>query len=350
MSWTEVEDLQHFFEPALQAASESVKHHFAGGSARIVSWSRDRGRILVYGENGLDGGGYYVLTVATNQLRRVGLRYPALANVHIGARQSIIYRARDGVRVPAYLTVPAGADAPRNLPTVLLVHGGPAGRDDMNFDFWSTFLASRGYAVLQPNFRGSSGYGAAWRQAGHGEWGGLMQTDVEDGVAALVRSGIADASRVCIVGASYGGYAALAGATLTPDRYRCAASIAGPSDLNAFIRSRERMQGRQSIGADYWRMSIGDREEDQQRIREHSPANLADRVTIPILLMHGTDDTVVPITQSRLMEDRLRAAGKNVRFVELRGDDHWLSNGETRTQMLSELETFLAQNLGDQSH
>jgi dipeptidyl aminopeptidase/acylaminoacyl peptidase len=173
-----------------------------------------------------------------------------------------------------------------------------------------------------------------------------MQTDVEDGVAALVRGGIADANRICIVGGSYGGYAALAGATLTPDRYHCAVSVAGLSDLVAFIRTRERTQGSQSFSADYLRMSIGDRQEDEQTLHDRSPANLASNVTIPILLMHGTDDTIVPITQSRLMEDRLRGAGKNVRFVELRGDDHWLSQGQTRIQMLTELETFLAQNIG----
>ncbi|MEQ1619533.1 MAG: prolyl oligopeptidase family serine peptidase [Terricaulis sp.] len=343
--WTETEGLQHFFDPALQAAYQGLGQHFPNGGAKIMSWSRDRGRLLILAENGLDGGAYYILTTAANALRRLGFRYPAIAASPAGTRQSITFRARDGVRVPAYLTLPLGIE-PRNMPLVVLVHGGPSGRDDMNFDYWSTFLASRGYAVLQSNFRGSSGYGSAWERAGHGEWGGLMQTDVEDGAAALVRSGMADASRMCIVGASYGGYAALAGAALTPERYRCAVSVAGVSDLNEFIRQRQREAGAQSATADYWRISIGDREEDAQRLRERSPANLADRVRIPILLMHGSDDTVVPILQSRRMEARLRDAGKEVRFVELRGDDHWLSDAATRIQMLRELEAFLAQHLG----
>ena len=210
----------------------------------------------------------------------------------------------------------------------------------MDFDWWASFLASRGYAVLQPNFRGSTGYGANWEHAGRRQWGGLMQTDVEDGVAAIVRAGIADPERVCIVGASYGGYAALAGATLTPDRYKCAASVAGVADLNELLRQREAATGHESMSSDWLRSSIGDRDEDRERLRGVSPANLAERVRIPILLIHGTDDTVVPILQSRRMLDRLHDAGKNVRFVELRGDDHWLSDAETRIQMLRELETF----------
>jgi dipeptidyl aminopeptidase/acylaminoacyl peptidase len=215
----------------------------------------------------------------------------------------------------------------------------------MDFDWWAAFLASRGYAVVQPNYRGSGGYGLTWENAGHGQWGGLMQTDVEDAIAPLARSGIIDASRVCIVGASYGGYAALAGATLTPDRYKCAVSVAGISDLVEFVTQLEAQEGPESIGSDYERQSIGDRLHDGDHMRAMSPANLAARVQIPILLIHGSNDTVVPIEQSRLMRDRLMEAHKNVRYVELQSDDHWLSKGATRIQMLREVEAFLAQNL-----
>jgi dipeptidyl aminopeptidase/acylaminoacyl peptidase len=244
------------------------------------------------------------------------------------------------------LTLPQGAR--QNLLLVLLPHGGPHNaRDSLDYDDWATFLASRGYAVLQPNYRGSGGYGDAWQRAGYRQWGGLMQTDLNDGVDALVRSGIVDANRVCIVGASYGGYAALAGATMTPDRYRCAVSVAGPSDLSQFVLERERRSGDDdTMTADWWRRSIGDRDEDREAVRAASPVNLADRVAAPILLMHGTDDTVVPIDQSRRMLRALNAANKNVRFVELRGDDHWLSDAPTRIQVLREIETFLAQHLG----
>jgi dipeptidyl aminopeptidase/acylaminoacyl peptidase len=346
VSWTDGEVRTEYFQADLQTAREALHARAPDAAMTIESWSQDRSRFVVFIEQGLDGGGYYLFEPAINNLRFIAARYPELRQTQVGQRQSITYRARDGTRVPAILTLP-NVPEQRNLPVVLLVHGGPHGVfDTLDFDWWAAFLSARGYAVLQPNFRGSGGYGKAWEDAGHRQWGGLMQTDVEDGVAALVRSGIADASRVCIVGASYGGYAALAGATLTPDRYRCAVSVAGLSDLPAFIQLRITQTGGADSGTvDFWRASIGDRDQDREAIRAVSPALLADRVRIPVLLMHGTNDTVVPIDQSRRMERALRAAGKDVRFVELRGDDHWLSDPATRIQMLQELDTFLGQNL-----
>jgi len=295
VTWIAVETEQHFFDPTLQRAREALIAALPEGAAsRLVTWSQDRTRFIAYVEQGLDGGAYYLFNLPDRSLRLLAPRYPELMRAHLGERQSITYRARDGTRVPAYLTLPAGVEA-RNLPLVLLVHGGPHARDTMDFDWWASFLVSRGYAVLQPNFRGSSGYGAAWEEAGRRQWGALMQTDVEDGANALARAGIADPARTCIVGAKYGGYAALAGATLTPDRYRCAVSVAGVSDLPLMLLQRERQTGDDSVTSDWWRASIGDREEDRERIRAVSPVFLADRVRIPVLLLHGTDDSVVPI-------------------------------------------------------
>jgi dipeptidyl aminopeptidase/acylaminoacyl peptidase len=234
----------------------------------------------------------------------------------------------------------------RNLPLVVLVHGGPTARDDFEFDWWASFLASRGYAVLQPNFRGSSGYGAAWEEAGYREWGRLMQTDVEDGALVLGRNGIADPERICIVGGSYGGFAALAGAALTPERYACAAAIAGVSDLPMMLSNVAIAIGSQSMPSDWWGMLIGDRREDGAALRAVSPAHQAANVRAPVLLIHGANDTVVPIAQSRRMADALRSAGKDVRLVEYPGEDHWLSDATTRIAMLRELETFLAAHLG----
>lgn len=345
VSWTDDDTSVHFFDPGLEAVQESLRSVFANRTFFISSWSQDRRRFVVYVESGLDGGAYYVYEIGRTELRSIGSRYPELVDTLRGERQALTYRARDGARVPAYLTFPGGVER-TNMPLVVLVHGGPHSRDTMSFDYWSSFLASRGYAVLQPNFRGSSGYGTAWEDAGRRQWGGQMQTDVEDGVASLVRAGIVDPTRVCIVGASYGGYAALAGATLTPDRYTCAVAVAGVSDLTTMLSDAERQTGgADSRTSDWWRESIGDRRDDREHIRSISPALLADRVRIPILLIHGTDDTVVPIEQSRRMQRALTAAGKDVRFVELQGDDHWLSDAPTRIQMLRELETFLEQNL-----
>jgi dipeptidyl aminopeptidase/acylaminoacyl peptidase len=345
VSWVDDGDEQHYFESDLQRAYETAVAA-VGEATRLESWSRDRSRFVVYAERGMDGGAYYLFTPGENRMRRLGMRYPGLADNLRAERRAIRYRARDGVQIPAILTLPQGTQ--QNLPLVLLPHGGPHGpRDSLEFDWWAAFLASRGYAVLQPNYRGSGGYGAAWQRAGYRQWGGLMQHDLDDGVDALARNRIIDPSRVCIVGASYGGYATLAGVSMTPERYRCGVSVAGVSDLRQMLVETERRTGGDdSAASDWWRQSIGDREDDRQDVEAASPVNHARAVTAPVLLIHGTDDTVVPIDQSRRMLRALHGAGKDVRIVELRGDDHWLSDAPTRIQMLREIETFLAQHIG----
>jgi dipeptidyl aminopeptidase/acylaminoacyl peptidase len=341
-----IDDLpkQYFFDAQLQEIYTAVQQVFPDGYAILSNWSRDRSRVLVFGEHANDAGAYYVYEHGAKKLRSVGKLYPALNTPEsLGDRQSIRFKARDGVSVPAYLTLPVGVEH-KQLPLVLLVHGGPHARDAFTFDWWASFLASRGYAVLQVNYRGSTGYGYDWFNAGRGRWGdGLMQTDVEDGADALVKMGTVDGSRICIMGGSYGGYAALAGATLTPERYACAVSVNGVSDLEWMRNNVESgSQGRRGMSAEWWRKSMG---EDVKHLRRVSPIENADKARAPILILHGADDTVVPVAQGRDMHAKLRRAKKDVRYVELRGDDHWLSDAPTRTQMLKEMETFLAENL-----
>jgi len=340
--WVEEFPRQRFFDPALQTAYEHLAGVFASGYATISSWSRDRSRVVVFGETPEDPGSYYLFDTGSRSLQLLRRTYPQLTGAAaLGDRQSITYRARDGTRIPAYLTLPA--NAAQNLPLVVMPHGGPHARDDFTFDPTAGFLASRGYAVLQPNFRGSTGFGYAWFNAGRGNWGvGIMQTDVDDGVNALVRSGIADPNRVCIVGASYGGYAALVGATLTPDRYRCAISIVGVSDLVRMLD--EYVPGSQT--ADWWRLSMGDPRADREHLRAVSPVNFADRVRIPILLIHGREDPIVPVIQSRIMYDRLRGAGKDVRYIEIEHEGHGFFMEENRVREFREIEAFLAQHIG----
>jgi dipeptidyl aminopeptidase/acylaminoacyl peptidase len=258
--------------------------------------------------------------------------------------QAIAYSAADGLQIPAYLTLPRGVPA-KALPLVVFPHGGPADRDEYGFDWWAQAMASRGYAVLQPEFRGSDGYGWDFLSAGFGEWGRKMQTDLSDGVRALAAQGTIDPKRVCIVGASYGGYAALAGATLDTGVYRCAASIAGISGLHDFLRWREsRDNSDDDTTTRYWLRFLGAASDDDPVLDQLSPIKHVDMVTIPILLIHGKDDTVVPIDQSEDMADALKDAKKDVTLVELEDEDHWLSRARTREQMLETLMDFLGKN------
>jgi dipeptidyl aminopeptidase/acylaminoacyl peptidase len=343
---------QHFIDNKLADVLGRLKGQYPDALIQLLTWSMDRSRYIVFIETAADAGGYYLVESGGTGLKLIAMQYPQLKGDALGERAGITYPARDGTRIPAYLTRPTGAEnEPKKglLPTVVLVHGGPVARDTLAFDWWASFLASRGYLVVQPNYRGSGGYGHEWQRAGYGKWGELMQDDVEDSVHALVKAGMADPDRVCIVGASYGGYATLVGATRTPELFACAASFAGVADLQQMLRIEEISGGADSITADWWRMLIGDRKLDREAIDAVSPALRASRVTAPVLLMHGENDTVVPIDQSERMHAALKRARKDVQFIRFPGEDHWLSDAQTRVQMLQELETFLARHIGSES-
>ena len=234
--------------------------------------------------------------------------------------QYIAYAAGDGLDIHGFLTTPPGVKDPKNLPLVVLPHGGPAYNDGMGFDWWSQAIASRGYAVLQPNFRGSTGYGDAFMKAGYGEWGRKMQTDLSDGVRHLAIQGLIDPKRVCIVGASYGGYAALAGPTLDRGVYRCAVSVASVSDLRLMVQREATIYSRrENLNVGYWNRFMGADRFGDRSLDDRSPAKLEAQVDAPILLIHGRDDSVVQIEQSRIMADALKKAGKPYEFIELNG-------------------------------
>ena len=219
----------------------------------------------------------------------------------------------------------------------LLPHGGPHSHDTESFDWWAQALASRSYAVFQPNFRGSTNRDEEFTQAGYGEWGGKMQSDISDALAHLAEQGIVDPSRACIVGASYGGYAALAGVTLQQGLYRCAVSVAGVSDVALMSRIERRESGGSKTAARSLEQQLGPR----SRYRDISPRQHARRADAPILLIHGRDDVVVAYDQSLKMADALKDAGKPYEFLELQGEDHWLSTAETRLAMLKAAVAFV---------
>lgn len=266
--------------------------------------------------------------------------YPAIGPKRVGEVRFFWYAAADGMQIPAFLTLPTGREA-EGLPLVVMPHGGPASRDEPGFDWWAQALAAEGYAVLQPQFRGSTGFGDAHLKAGYDQWGEKMQTDLSDGVRRLAADGVIDPTRVCVVGASYGGYAALAGATLDRGVYRCAVSVSGVSDLKRFLGWSRKMNGSDSVAVRFWKRFMGAKRLGDASLAQLSPALLADRVEAPVLLIHGKDDTVVPFEQSKFMADALKKAGKPHALVELAGEDHWLSGEETRTAMLRETIGFL---------
>ena len=347
VAYSDVFDEHVWFDPELAAQQTLLEGSFGNKSVRIENWSRDRNLLLISTESGDQPRVYYLYDIARRNVSAIGSAYGDLALGGLRTRQHIHFPARDGTSIPGYLTVPDG-EGP--FPTVILPHGGPASRDSGGFDYEAHFLAARGYAVLQPEFRGSDGYGKEWEEAGYGQWGtGLMQHDISDGALALIESGIADPDRICIVGSSYGGYAALAGATFTPDLYRCAVAIASVSDLQGMIRYNRTRYGTQHWTVAYWDEAMNgvDEERRASTLRDASPVFHADQIQIPVLLIHGHSDSVVPVDQSRDMRNALRNSGADFEYIEIEDGDHWLSSVEMRTRVLSELERFLDDNIGD---
>jgi dienelactone hydrolase len=332
------EDRYTFFDPADQRAWNSVRAAFKDTRVQLVSWSNDRRSIIVLTDSPTEGPAYALVDLNQKKASFIGPQYEHLLPEHISPTTPLTFKAGDGMELTGYLTTPRGVAA-KNLPLVVFPHGGPASRDEPGFDWWAQAMASRGYAVLRVNFRGSAGFGWAHLSAGFGEWGRKMQSDLSDGVAHLAQSGKIDPKRVCIVGASYGGYAALAGAAFESGAYRCAASVAGLSDLRRFV---DWSSDRGGVDAQrWWTRFMGAENGRDPVLAAYSPALHADKVTAPILLVHGRDDTVVPLEQSRIMADALQRAGKPVELVIQPGEDHWLTRGETRLQMLQAVVAFL---------
>jgi pimeloyl-ACP methyl ester carboxylesterase len=336
-----------FGDAQLGSHMKALRKYFdETANVRVYDSSADGRALLLFVDGPRDPPSFYYYRTDKKGILPIGLLRSSLAGVTFPQARVFGYRARDGQALSGYLTVPAQAPSNSRLPLVVLPHGGPESRDQLGFDPWVQFLAARGYAVFQPNFRGSDGFGRAFAESGYGQWGRKMQDDVTDGVAALVEQGVADPARMCIVGASYGGYAALAGAALTPDLYKCAVSIAGISDLGEFLDWRRKAWGKDSNGYTYWLRAIGDPTTDAQRLRDASPLQQVAKIKAPVLLIHGTDDDIVPIAQSRAMEKALDKAGHPTDLVELENQGHsfWTVGSEMRA--LAAIDAFLWKHLG----
>lgn len=308
-----------------------------GVSTRAVSSDGSHAVILISGKT--DAGTFYVFDAAANSAFSLPAQYPDLENGSLGRTFVTEYLARDGLTIPAFVTLPPGIeslDEIEKIPFIVHPHGGPNARDFLRFSYKIQFLVSRGYGVLQMNFRGSTGYGQAFKDAGNREWGQAMQDDVTDGAKWLIENNYADPDRIAIVGASYGGYAALMGAVKTPDLYQCAVSFAGVSDLPRLLsHERKFLFGR------YKTRFIGDLWKDRKMLAANSPAQRAEEIKIPVLLLHGDLDTSVDIDQSKRMAKQLRKYDKEYKFVELENGDHYSSLYTNRLRYLQEMERFL---------
>ncbi len=335
---------QIFFSQQAKAVQASIQASFPGNLTRIVDASEDFKRVAVYVEGpAAPGGAYQILDTVKNEASTISRLYPTLDLASTGEQKYVTYTARDGLKIDAYLTLPRGTSG-RGLPAIILPHGGPQARDSGGFDWLSQYFASRGYAVLQPQFRGSDGFGTQFALAGRRQWGRKMQDDVTDGVKHLIANGTIDPNKICIMGWSYGGYAAMAGATLTPELYRCVIAGAGVSDLIAMlIWSREYAGGREG-SIRYWRLHIGDPTADKANIEAVSPVVHVNKVRAPVLLLHGELDTVVPIKQSEIMADALKAAGKPYEFTRLANENHNITFQSTRIKTLQAMDAFLAKH------
>jgi len=336
-----------FADTAQEAYMRGLRKYFNEQANVYVTDASDDGKVILLAvDSPSDAPAYYYYLVDQKKVELVGVRQGALRDKALPHASIVSYKTRDGQSQSGYLTYPPGAENAKGLPLVLLPHGGPQVRDRLEFDPWVQYLAARGYAVFQPNFRGSGGFGEAYELSGHREWGHKMQDDLGDGVKALADQGIIDPARVCIVGASYGGYAALAGATLTPDAYKCAVSMAGIGDLEEFVRWKKKKYGGDSDVFAHFVKAIGDPEKDQAAIRAVSPAYHIDAIKIPILLIHGDKDESVPYSQSESFQKLLEKSGRKTTLLRLHNEGHGGFDDDASKVMLSTVGTFLWDNLG----
>ena len=319
-----------------KAFIKGIDHALPDTKNYLVAMSKDKDKYVVLSTNDKEPGIYFLGSRKTKKLSVFAARYSGIAPEHLADKKPISYNARDGLQIEGFLTLPR-VETAKKLPTIIFPHGGPISFDDDGFDYWTQFFANRGYAVLQMNFRGSYGRGFDFMSKGLAGWGQAMQDDIEDGTKWMIEQGYADPAKICIVGASYGGYAALMGAVKTPDLYQCAISFAGISDIEELVKDSRGFTNHKIV-----KKQIGD---DYDKLWDYSPLKHAQKITIPVMLIHGSDDTRVWPKQSEMMFDKLKGLDKKVEYIELDGGDHHLSNTEHRLITFKAMEKFLQQQL-----
>ncbi|MCC7040073.1 MAG: S9 family peptidase [Burkholderiales bacterium] len=339
--WVTWKVQRRFFDAETEAMFRDVEAKLPGFEVSFTSTNDDEDKFIVAATSDRTPGQRYLYDKTTRELTLLADVAPWLPADELAPMQPITYKARDGLTIHGYLTLPRGVAA-RDLPVVVNVHGGPWARDVWGFNPEIQFLANRGYAVLQVNFRGSTGYGRAFWEASFREWGRKMQDDVTDGVRWLIGEGIADAKRVAIYGGSYGGYATLAGLAFTPDVYAAGIDYVGVSNLLTFMKAIP----------PYWKPMlamlqemVGDMEGDEAMLRAASPVFHADRITAPLLIAQGANDPRVVKAESDQMVAAMRARGVEVEYLVKDDEGHGFRNEENRFEFYEAMERFLAKHL-----
>jgi len=335
----------HFFDPDAEREQLSLGDTLKAElgvpvSFGPVSMSTDGTRQILRVSSEQQPPVYYLYDRKVRMLVRLFEQRPAIRRQDLSSTRRVDFEARDGLPIPAYLTLPSGVE-PKKLPAIALVHGGPWSRDWIDWDPEVQLLASRGYAVLQVNFRGSSGLGAAHLQAGYREWGQKIQDDITDGVKWLIAQGIADPDRIGITGASYGGYAALVGLVKTPELYRAGAAYAPVTDIELLISDDKWYDW----GYEWHQTMIGGERGDKSRLRESSPLRRVAEIRVPVLLGHGTDDQRVHVRQSQRMAEALKKAGKDYQYLEFPDEVHGFLLESNRIRWYTSLADFFDRNL-----
>jgi dipeptidyl aminopeptidase/acylaminoacyl peptidase len=335
----------HLFDATTDAKIKYIQKEFPDQAVWLSDWTPDWNNVVVLVE-GSDYPGDYFLFNSTNQSQFLTSSRPAFSPDDIHPIGKTTYSTRDNLKIPTLLTIPRNkVGALKNLPAVIYPHGGPAAYDTIGFDYFSQALAAQGYLVIQPQFRGSTGFGNAHYTAGLGEWGKKMQDDLTDAVNFFAGRGIIDPKRVCIVGSSYGGYAALAGGAFTPDLYKCVVSINGIGDLNDMLAWDKSQHGSKSEIANYMAIQFANGDVDKNILKTISPEAYAASFSAHVLLIYSANDKRVPPKQSEQMLKALKRQKKSVVSLELKGEDHHMRDGTTRTKALEHTINFVRQHL-----
>ena len=311
-----------------------------------LSWSRDRSLVLVTSYSDVSPGSYYLLDMKAGKMEWLVDRSPQIKPKEMARMQPVRYTARDGLEIPAYLTLPPTGPQ-KNLPLVMVIHGGPwVEGDAWYFNPEAQFLATRGYAVLQPNFRGTLRYGWKHYSASFGQWGLAMQDDISDGVKWAVEQGIADPKRVCIYGASYGGYATMMGLAKTPELYKCGINYVGVTDVNLFLTATWTDYAQSDMIKYSIKEMVGDAAKDADRLKATSPVEQAGRIKAPVLMAYGVSDMRVPIEHGTRMRAALERAGNKPIWIVAEGEGHGFRDMKNQKMFYEAMEKFLAEHIG----